>query len=396
MCFNVFELNLEKRIAIISINSLYLQLIKFNMNTATPSFSKQDNLKFFRTLNSRVNLYFKENNIQKTGNWKLHLKTIILFVLFLTPYFLIITLTDMPFWLFLLLSIFIGFGMAGIGMNVMHDGNHGSYSTKNWVNKFMGGTIYVLAGNVYNWQVQHNVLHHTYTNIPGHDEDLDAGRVIRFTKDAKWYSFHRFQHYYSVFLYGLLTFNWCLTTDFKQMKSYLKRKLSYGEAKKPKTLWTTLIFTKIIYFSIWLVLPMLLGVVWWKVLIGFFAMHYTAGLILSIVFQLAHIVDETTNPLPDETGEIENTWAIHQLFTTVNFAPKNWLVNWYTGGLNHQIEHHIFPHISHVHYGKIAKIVKETAFECNLPYYEYKTMRSAIVAHFRHLKDLGAKPSMAI
>ena len=162
------------------------------MNTTQPTFSKQDNLKFFRTLNSRVNNYFKENNLSKTGNWTLHLKTIILFTLFLTPYFLIIFLKDLPFWGTLLLSVLMGIGMAGIGMNVMHDGNHGSYSNKNWINKFMGGTIYVLAGNVYNWQVQHNVLHHTYTNIPGHDEDLDAGRIIRFTNAADWHWFHKF------------------------------------------------------------------------------------------------------------------------------------------------------------------------------------------------------------
>jgi len=363
------------------------------MNNNAPTFAKQDNLKFFRTLNSRVNNYFKENNIQKTGNWKLYVKTIVMFAVFLTPYFLILTL-DMPFWVHLLLAIVIGIGMAGVGMNVMHDGNHGSYSNINWINKFMGGSIYILAGNVYNWQVQHNVLHHTYTNIVGHDEDLDAGRVIRFSKDAKWYSFHRFQQYYSIFLYGLLTFNWAITTDFKQMRSYLKRKLSYGEAKSPKILWTTLLITKTIYFTIWIVLPILIGITWWKVLVGFFVMHYTAGLILSVVFQLAHVVKETANPVPNENGEIENTWAIHQLFTTTNFAPKNWIVNWYTGGLNHQIEHHIFPNISHVHYGKISKIVKETAQECNLPYYEYKTMRSAVIAHFKHLKELGAKPAL--
>jgi len=363
------------------------------MNTTIPTFSKQDSLKFFRTLNSRVNSYFKDNNIQRTGNWKLHLKAVILFTVFLTPYFLILTL-QMPFWVMLLLSVVIGIGMAGIGMNVMHDGNHGSYSNKSWINKIMGGTIYVLAGNVYNWQVQHNVLHHTYTNIHGHDEDLDAGRIIRFTQEAEWHRFHKFQHYYSVFLYGLLTFNWALTTDFKQMRSYLKRKLSYGEAKSPKILWTTLIITKIIYVSIWIVLPIVIGITWWKVLLGFFVMHYTAGLILSIVFQLAHVVDETTNPIPNDAGEIENTWAIHQLYTTANFAPKNAIVNWFTGGLNHQIEHHIFPNISHVHYSKIAEIVKETARECNLPYHEFKTMRGAVIAHFKHLRDLGMNPAL--
>ncbi|KQO32894.1 fatty acid desaturase [Flavobacterium sp. Leaf82] len=364
------------------------------MNNTAPTFAKQDNLKFFRTLNSRVNNYFKENNIQKTGNWKLHLKAVILFAVFLTPYFLILTL-NMPFWAQLLLNILMGVGMAGIGMNVMHDGNHGSYSSKSWINKIMGGSIYVLAGNVHNWQVQHNVLHHTYTNIHGHDEDLDAGRIIRFTQNAEWQRFHKFQHYYSFFLYGLLTFNWALTTDFKQMKNYLKRKLSYGTPQSPAKLWTVLVITKIIYVLIWMVLPMLLGVTWWKVIVGFFVMHYVAGLILSIVFQLAHVVEETSNPVPNEDGEMENTWAIHQLYTTANFAPKNKIVNWFTGGLNHQIEHHIFPNISHIHYGKIAEIVKQTAIECNLPYHEFRTMRGAVVAHYKHLRDLGMKPELA-
>ncbi len=363
------------------------------MNKQAPIFAKRDKTKFFRTLNKRVNEYFKENNIKKTGNWKLHLKTIVMFTLFLAPYFFLIAI-DMPFWLYLLLSVVIGVGMAGVGMNVMHDGNHGSYSEKGWINKIMGGSIYILAGNVYNWQVQHNVLHHTYTNIHGHDEDLDAGKIIRFTKKAKWHRFHKFQHYYSVFLYGLLTFNWAITTDFLQMRRYLKRKLSYGEFKKPSIRWTTLIITKVIYFSVWLVIPMVLGITWWKVLLGFIVMHYTAGLILSVIFQLAHVVEDTENPEPNEAGEMENTWAVHQLFTTANFAPKNWLMNWYTGGLNHQIEHHIFPHISHVHYGKIAKIVKETAAEFDLPYYEFKTTRAAIASHFKHLRELGQKPQL--
>ena len=155
-----------------------------------PVFSKRDSIKFFRTLNKRVNEYFKENNLKKTGNWKLHLKTIIMFAALLAPYFILLTL-DIPVWGQLLLTIVMGIGMAGIGMNVMHDANHGSYSSKTWMNKIMGSSMYLLAGNVYNWQVQHNVLHHTYTNIHGHDEDLDAGRVIRFTQSAKWRRFHK-------------------------------------------------------------------------------------------------------------------------------------------------------------------------------------------------------------
>lgn len=364
------------------------------MTKQTLTFSRTDSAKFFRTLNKRVNDYFKDNNIQRTGNWKLWVKTIVMFALFLTPYFVMLT-SDIPGWLQLILTIIMGIGMAGVGMNVMHDGNHGSFSNKPWVNRLMGSSIYILAGNVYNWQVQHNVLHHTYTNIHGHDEDLEAGRILRFSKHSKWQKHHKFQHYYSVLLYGLLTINWAITTDWQQMKRYTKRKLSYGKFPSPILNWSKLVISKIIYVGMWIVIPMVfMDIAWWKILLGFFLMHYVAGLILSVVFQLAHVMEEAEMPLPEEDGKMKNTWAIHQLNTTVNFSTKNRIVNWFTGGLNHQVEHHIFPNISHIHYTHISKIVKETAKEFNLPYKEYKTTRKAIIAHFSHLKTMGMNPSI--
>ncbi len=366
------------------------------MNQTKIAFSRVDSARFFRTLNKRVNTYFKDNNIARTGNWKLYLKTLVMFSLYLSPYFLLLTL-DLPAWAQLLLTIVMGVGMAGVGMNVMHDANHGSYSSKKWINKLMGSSMYILSGNVYNWQVQHNVLHHTYTNIHGHDEDIDVGNIIRFTRHTKWRRFHKFQHYYSVFLYGLLTFNWMLTADFKQTRRYLAKNLSYGKMPKPISQWSILLITKMLYVATWIVIPLIFfNIAWWKILLGFFIMHYTAGLILSIVFQLAHVVEEAEMPLPDESGTMKNTWAIHQLFTTVNFSTKNRLVNWFTGGLNHQVEHHIFPNISHVHYTKISRIVKSTAKEFNLPYNEYKSTRKAVMAHFKHLKQMGMNPALQV
>lgn len=364
------------------------------MTFDTIRFATVDKTKFFRTLNKKVNGYFKDNKIKKTGNWKLYLKTFIMFSLFLGPLILIYTL-NLPIWAQPLCMIIVGVGMAGVGMNVMHDANHGSFSSKNWVNKLFGSSIYILAGNDYNWKVQHNVLHHTYTNIQGHDEDIDAGRIIRFSKHTKWLQIHRFQKYYAFLLYGLLTVNWAITTDFKQTYNYLKRKLSYGKMPKPATQWTKLIIGKIVYYALWIVLPLMLGFPWYQILIGFIIMHYTAGIILSVVFQLAHVMPNTEMPTPDEQGNIKNTWAIHQLFTTSNFSPKSWLVGFFTGGLNRQVEHHLFSNISHIHYKKIAKIVKETALEYKLPYNEYKTMWKAIREHYNQLSVLGKKPIIA-
>ena len=361
--------------------------------TQSLRFSRKDTQDFFKTLNQRVNHYFKENKIPKTGNWKLYVKTIFMFSPLVAPYAMVLTLS-FNLWIKLLLCIVMGIGMAGVGMNVMHDGNHGSFSKHPWINKFMGSSIYILAGNVFNWKVQHNILHHTYTNIHGHDEDLEAGRVLRFSKHSEWFPYHKFQHYYSVFLYGLLTLNWALFADFQQMKRYTKRKLSYLNSKRPSLQWTGLFLTKIIYFSIWIVLPILfIDAPWWTVLIGFVAMHYTAGIILSLIFQLAHVVEDAEMHEAHKSGTMKNTWAIHQLKTTVNFATKNKIMNWFTGGLNHQIEHHIFPHISHIHYTKIGSIVRKTAKEFNLPYNEYKTTRSALFSHFKFLKQMGAQPA---
>lgn len=358
----------------------------------TVRFSRKDPKNFFKTLNTRVNDYFKENKIAKTGNWKLYLKTVIMFSLLALPYVLLLLTTFSP-WIKLALCIVMGVGMAGVGMNVMHDGNHGSFSKYPWVNKLMGSSIYILAGNVFNWKVSHNLLHHTYTNIHGHDEDLDAGIILRFTKHEPWRPHHRFQHLYSILLYGLLTLNWALFSDFPNMYRFLNRKLSYGKSKKASTQWIGLILTKMLYWGVWIVIPILFfELQWWQVLLGFLLMHYTAGIILSMVFQLAHVIGDAEMPIPEKrTGAMKNTWAIHQLFTTVNFS-KNPLVNWFTGGLNRQIEHHIFPHISHIHYDKIAAIVKKTAREFHLPYHEYASMRGAIVSHFKHLKKMGLQP----
>ena len=359
-----------------------------------PKFSNIDSNDFFKTLNKRVNDYFKESKIRKTGNWKLYLKTVIIFSMFIVPYFIIMVF-DPNQWISLMLIIFSSIGMAGVGMNIMHDGNHGSFSNKKWVNKLMGSSIYILAGNAYNWQIQHNVLHHTFTNIHGHDEDLAAGRILRFSKHSKWFPYHKYQHFYSFLVYGLMTINWAIIGDFFQTIRYLKRKLSFKKPISPKKQWINLIFTKIIYFTIWIVLPMVfLNLAWWKILIGFFILHYIAGVILTIVFQLAHVVEKVEMPLPSNLGNMKNSWAIHQLFTTSNFSTNNKILNWFSGGLNFQVEHHLFPKISHIHYKKISKIVKKTALEFNLPYNEYRTTRDAIKSHFNFLKLMGTKPAL--
>ncbi|WP_167183895.1 fatty acid desaturase family protein [Wenyingzhuangia heitensis] len=358
------------------------------------SFSKDQNKLFFKTLNQRVNKYFRDNNLKRTGNWLLYIKAVLMFSLLFVPYFLLL-LVPMNTIMQIIMCVIMGLGMAGVGMNVMHDSNHGSFSSKWWVNQLLGNSIYILAGNVYNWKVQHNLLHHTYTNIEGVDEDIDIQGVIRLSKHAKWKPFHKYQKVYAFFLYGLLTIQWALVVDFRQTPKYIKHGLSAEGELNPKKEWALLIMTKIVYYLFWLVLPMLvLPITWYVWFIGFFIMHYVAGFILSVVFQLAHITDSVEVISPEELEKEERSWAAHQLLETANFATKNKFVSFFLGGLNFQIEHHIFPTISHVHYKDLAKIVKKTASEFQLPYYEYETMKEALSAHINQLIILGKQPQL--
>lgn len=134
---------------------------------------------------------------------------------------------------------------------------------------------------------------------------------------------------------------------------------------------------------------LVLNLTWWQAGIGFLVMHLAEGLVMGLVFQLAHVVEGTDFPVPDEEGNVEEAWAEHQMRTTANFAPKSAMAAFFLGGLNRQIEHHLFPKVCHIHYPAIAAIVRQTAKEFNLPYIESPTFSSALLSHYRILRKFG-------
>ena len=348
---------------------------------------------FFVTLSQRVNAYFKTNNIQRTANTEMVIKTIFMFSLYLVPYFLIIGGVFSSAWILLGFCAVMGLGKAGIGMSVMHDANHGAYSNKAWINNFFGLSLNLVGAGSFNWKIQHNVLHHTYTNVHDVDEDISPRGVIRMAPSSDWRPLHRYQHLYAWFLYGLMTFVWIVLKDYYRLIKYYKDGLVKKQKASVIKEWIVLIFTKAFYFSYIFAIPMIvLSLAWWQVLIGFFVMHYVAGFILAMIFQPAHVIEGTEYPVADENGNLENSWAIHQLHTTTNFGHKQRLFSWYVGGLNYQVEHHLFPNICHVHYREVAKIVEQTTKEFGLPYKSKDTFFKAIAAHAAQLRILGRKP----
>lgn len=350
------------------------------------------NAVFFQSLKMAIDGYFKENNLRKTGNWALYSKTIILITACIALYLTVICFS-LPVLATILIGSVLGVLCACIGFNVMHDANHGSYSSKNWVNDTLGLTLNALGGNSFIWRHKHNIIHHTYPNVDGIDDDIAKSPFIRMCSSQPWVPMHRIQHIYTPFLYAISSMIWILFQDFQK---YFKRKVHNTDLQKMKISDHVIFWiSKILYVFFYIVLPILLTD-WQQGLVFFISLHIGQGFTLAIVFQLAHVVEETEftfAPL-NETTVIENEWAIHQLKTTSNFSPNSKLITWFAGGLNYQVEHHLFPRISHIHYPAMSKIVKSKCEEFNIPYNCIPSLNRAVKSHFRFIKLLGRKPAV--
>lgn len=359
-------------------------------------FNNQDEREkaYITAVRERVRAYFKDNNISMHGNYKMYLKSVFMLALYFTPFILLLTV---PMSLLTAMGMFflIGVGEAGIGMSVMHDAVHRAYSSKIWVNKIMGSTMFLLGSNTFNWKIQHNIMHHTYTNIYNYDPDISAAPIVRLSDHSELKRYHRYQQYYAFLLYGLMTFS-RLFGDMFVLLEHNRQGTTKQQNVNPTLEVIILALTKIIYLGIIFGLPLILtDFTFWQILLGFTVMHVTAGMIMSTVFQMAHVVEGTYQPLPDEHNVINTGWGVHELRSTSDFGRNNGLLSWYIGGLDFQIEHHLFPHVCHIHYPKIATIVEQTTKEFGYYYNLKSSFFSALGSHYRRLKELGSQPVVA-
>ncbi|MFM2387928.1 MAG: hypothetical protein RL660_2685 [Bacteroidota bacterium] len=349
----------------------------------------QPSVTFTQELKRRIDAYFDDNNIDKTGNGKLFSKAVILASLLILTYVHLVFFTPVT-WLAILETLLLSTVVAAIGFNIMHDGGHGSFSNNKVLNKVAAYSLDLLGGSSYMWNMKHNIIHHTYTNVEGVDDDIETQPWMRMSPTQKKMKMHKYQHVYFWFFYCLLYFAWIFQADFKK---YFTQKIGSVELQKMKTkdhisFWAG----KVLFASIFMVIPIaMLGLKVW--LIGFSIFLAFTGLLIAMVFQLAHTVEHTemvaATPTDTNVDIIEDEWTQHQLKTTANFATNNRIVNWFTGGLNFQVEHHLFPRISHVHYPAISKIIKQVCDEYDVRYNEYKRTRDAIVSHVRFLRYMG-------
>ncbi|MDJ1499387.1 acyl-CoA desaturase [Xanthocytophaga agilis] len=342
---------------------------------------------FFSTVRERVDTYFKTRSLSSHANTAMWFKSIFFLLGYLLLYGLILS-GQFNAWTMLAMAGGLGIFAATIGFNVSHDAVHGAFSGHKWVNDLLSKSFYLLGASPYIWNLTHNVVHHTYTNIIGHDEDIEiAPGLIRVDPQEKINRLQRFQHLYAFFLYSLTSLSWVLRKDYLK---FFHHRIGAHSYTHPRKEYFNLFFYKALYYFFFIVLPLvLLDLSWWQVGLGFVIMHLIEGITLGLVFQLAHVVEGTNFPTPNAQGNMEDAWAVHQLRTTANFAPDSKLAAFLCGGLNRQIEHHLFPKICHVHYPALSVIVRHTAQEFGLPYLENKTFFIALQSHYRMLRKLG-------
>jgi linoleoyl-CoA desaturase len=340
---------------------------------------------FLKAVRKSVNDYFREQAIAIKGGRSLYIKAALSIPIAIGLYALIL-FGHYSDWTGLLLCVALGLVLAFVAVNIMHDACHGSYSDRSGINYFLGLSMNAVGSNAFLWKIRHNVLHHTYTNIDGIDHDIANWPMLRQSEAQTRKPIHRFQHIYMFGLYAVTTLYWIFIQDFQK---YFSRTIPPStpikfDVREQIIFW----ITKGFYFFFFVILPIIFfGWIAW--LVGFVVMHFAMSLGLITIFQLSHLVELTAIASSESTKLDEIEWAVHELMTTSNYATASKLVTWLVGGLNFQIEHHLFPNVSHIHYFAISRIVRETCREFNLPYNEYPSVFSAIRSHIRHMRNLG-------
>ena len=352
--------------------------------------------RFLRELRRRVDAYFERTGHRRRDCPQMYFKTATILAWFIATYLLLLFVAT-SWWSVLPLAIVLGVAIAAIGFNIQHDAGHKAYSERQWVNKTMAVTMDLIGGSSYLWDWKHNSIHHTYPNIPGEDDDIDIGILGRLSPHQRRYWFHRLQGVYLWLLYGFLAIKWHLFDDF-----YSVAVARVGTHRVPRPRGRNLVVFiagKVVFLSLAFVIPMLLHPVW-AALVVYAIAAFVSGVVLSVVFQLAHCLGEADFPRPVTTpdgGErMQTEWAVHQVQTTVDFARRSRVLSWLLGGLNFQIEHHLFHKICHVHYPRLSQVVEETCREFGVRYTAHRSFFAALRSHYRWLVEMGRPTSHSL
>jgi linoleoyl-CoA desaturase len=353
-----------------------------------PKFPR-DEAGFLDELQRRVAAYFARVGRPERDCWRMYLKTAVVLGWFAASYVLLVFFAT-SLWAAVPLTVSLACALGAVAFNIQHDGGHHAYSRFEWVNRLAAFSLDVIGASSYLWKWKHGVFHHTYANISGQDTDIEAGAVARLCPHQPRRWFHRWQHLYLWPLYGLSAARWHLYSDFREVAD---GRIGTHRVRRPRG-WTLAGFVLGKAASVGLLLGLPLAVhPWWVVVPVYLLVMGVLGVTTSAVFQLAHCVGEADFPVPaDDSPGMESCWAVHQVETTVDFARGSRTLTWLLGGLNFQVEHHLFPRVCHVHYPALAVIVEATCREYGVRYSAHPTLWAGLASHYRWLRQMGAGP----
>ncbi len=285
----------------------------------------------------------------------------------------------------LLASLSVALAASAIGFGVFHDANHGTLFQRAAGNLWAARLCSVLLGaSRHFWVHKHQTLHHRQPNVAGWDDDLETRGHLRLSPASPWQARHRRQEVKALFYYGLNSLEWVFLKDFHCLAH--GRMNEFQEIRLDREARTELLVSKALHLLVF-ILPMFLVLPLLWAAAAFILFHLVFSWVLAAVFQAAHLTPEM------EFGGVraQDDWATHQLRTTADFATGSRFATWFTGGLNHQIEHHLFPNVAHTHYAALRPIVRTVAERHGLRCHDLGNMSSAIRQHFVLLKALGVQ-----
>jgi linoleoyl-CoA desaturase len=283
--------------------------------------------------------------------------------------------------------------IIAIGTSVMHDANHGAFGTSRRVASSLMFTADLVGASSWLWRQKHNVMHHGNTNVVGMDSDIEQMPFARLAPAQPWKPWHRFQHVYMWGLYGFLTAEWVLMSDFASVIARRRGKYPDSRHMNGRDI-ASMLLGKVVHVGWAVALPVVFHR-WWVVLAFYFACSWMVGFVLAIFFQLAHCVD-TTEFAEAATPRRGDDFVNHQLRTTANIRCTTPVigpfVSWLMGGLHHQIEHHLAPGLPHTSYPAMSKRVRELCAERGINYRVHTNFWTALRSHARWLHTMGRRP----
>lgn len=366
------------------------------MSTPARKISFQGGGDFADDVRTKVNLYIAQPGVKETAFRELHRKAAIIVAWVVCSYAALLFLPHSLAQV-LLCGASLVLAQAAVQFNIMHDGNHGAFSKNKRANYLAGLALDIAGGFSPYWQMKHNVSHHGYPNVVDYDDDIDQPPFARFAYAQPWRRWYRWQHWYIWPVYGLMLFRWLTVGDLLTLARGRVGPFELRQLSIQQRLQLTV--TKLLAIGWQLALPLTLNWSWHGgllVLAVYACLTWALSCLITIVFQLAHCVDETLFVTPedaDENGKMSSYWMVGQVLATQDFCPDNQYVRWYVGGLNYQIEHHLFQHLPHTLYPAIAPIVQEMCYRHGVKYTVQTSLRATLGSHFRHLRNMAQPPA---